>query len=112
MSEIDWDELERKMEERRAYANAMIDRINNGDIAAVGLDEKDWIILRLLFLLYKEGRNANEPEARKIIGWFNDKFPGYGQEIMLAAFSRLAGEKRTRSENIYEPYWKEKGKWE
>lgn len=112
MSDIDWEALEQQMEERRRYANAMIDRINNGDMASVGLDQKDWIILRLLFLLYKEGRNASEPEARKIIGWFNDQHPGYGQEVMLAAFSRLAGEKRTRSENIYEPYWKEKGKWE
>jgi len=76
------------------------------------LDERDWVILRLLFLLYKEGRNASEPEAMRIIAWFIRKYPRNGHEIMLDAFSKLAGENRVRNEKSYQPYWKQKGKWE
>lgn len=107
-----WDELDQQMEQSRKYAEAMKEKISNGDIAAVGLDEKDWIILRLLFILYKEGRNADEPEAQRIIRWFNRKHNGYGEQVMLDAFSRLAGENRIKKEKTFEPYWQEKGKWQ
>ena len=105
----DW-EAERKV--RQKYANEMNDRIRTQGVESIGLDERDWVILRLLYLLYKEGRNAASPEARRVNGWFTDKHPGYGQEVMLAAFSRLAGESRIKGEQMYEPFWKEKGKWE
>lgn len=108
-SHEDW---EAAYEARKQYANEMNDRIRTQGVEAVGLDERDWVILRLLYLLYKEGRNASSPEARRVIGWFNDTHPGYGQEVMLAAFSRLAGEGRLNKEKMYEPFWKEKGKWE
>jgi hypothetical protein len=97
---------------RSEYANKMRERMLHEGVETVGLDERDWVILRLLFLLYKEGRNASEPEAVRVINWFNSEHPGYGQEVMLAAFSRLAGENRIRREKLFEPYWKEKGKWE
>lgn len=111
MTDFDWDEWEKQRAEKEAYANAMNDKIIRGDIEGVGLDEKDWIILRLLFALYKEGRNASEPDAQRIVGWFNRQHEGYGQQVMLAAFSRLAGENRLRKEKKFSPYWKE-GKWE
>ena len=97
---------------RGKYAYNMRNRILTQGVETVGLDERDWVILRLLFVLYKEGRNASDPEARRIIGWFNQEHPGYGQEVMLAAFSRLAGENRTRNEKSFEPYWKKQGEWE
>ena len=112
MSDFDWEAWNREREEREKYANAMNDKIIRGDIEGVGLDEKDWIILRLLFSLYKEGRNASDPDAKRIVNWFNDQHPGYGQQVMLAAFSRLAGENRLRDEKKFEPYWKEQGDWE
>jgi hypothetical protein len=97
---------------RSEYASKMRERMLHEGVETVGLDERDWVILRLLFLLYKEGRNASEPEAIRVINWFNREHPGYGQEVLLAAFSRLAGENRIRKEKSFEPYWKEKGKWE
>lgn len=112
MTDEDWAEIERQMEEQEKYAKAMREKVANGDIASIGLDEKDWIILRLLFILYKEGRNADEPEARRTIDWFNWRHRGYGQVVMLDAFSRLAGENRIRQEKTFEPYWKERGKWQ
>ena len=111
-TEFDWDAFERVRAEREAYANAMNEKILRGDIESVGLDEKDWVILRLLFVLYKEGRNASEPDAKRIVNWFNDKHPGYGQQVMLAAFSRLAGENRLRGEKKFAPYWRGDAKWE
>lgn len=111
MTDFDWEAWNREREEREKYANAMNDKIIRGDIEGVGLDEKDWIILRLLFSLYKEGRNASDPDAQRAVNWFERRHPGYGQQVMLAAFSRLAGENRLRDEKKYSPYWKE-GKWE
>ena len=111
MNDAEWIEWKVERARRENYANAMNDKIIRGDIEGVGLDEKDWIILRLLFVLYKEGRNANEPDAKRIINWFNRQHEGYGQQVMLAAFSRLAGENRLRGEQRFSPYWKE-GKWE
>jgi hypothetical protein len=108
----DYEKLDAEMEERRKYANGMNDRIRSDGVESIGLDERDWIILRLLYQLYIEGRQSNNPESRRIIGWFCDTHPGYGQEVMMAAFSRLAGEARTRNEKMYEPYWKEKGTWQ
>lgn len=105
------EELE-TMEKRREYANGMRDKVIRGDVEGVGLDEKDWIILRLLFTLYKEGRNVSEPDAQRTIRWFETQHSGYGQQVMLAAFSRLAGENQLRNEKKFEPYWKTQGKWE
>ena len=112
MTDEEWAEMERWREEKEKYAKAMREKVAKGDIASVGLDEKDWIILRLLFVLYKDGRNSSEPEARRIIDWFNRKHSGYGQVVMLDAFARLAGENKIKQAKTFEPYWKEKGKWE
>ena len=109
---IDWETWEKERERRQKIANAMNDRIRHDGVETIGLEAKDWIILRLLFVLFKEGRNANEEEARKTIDWFLSSHPGYGQEIMYAAFSKLAGENRTRDSKLYEPYWRGEGKWE
>lgn len=68
------------------------------------MDEKDWIIARLLYALYCEGRNANYPDAVKATGWFNGRFH---HDKLLEAFSKISGENRS-----YEPYWKPKGTWE
>ena len=106
------DDLMTDWEAQRKYAQEMNDRICRDGVETIGLDEKDWIILRLLFVLYKEGRHASTPEAQRVVGWFTKQHPGYGQEVMLAAFSKLAGEMRTRDEKMFEPYWKEKGTWE
>ena len=105
------DELEAYMNEKRQYAEAMRQRITSFGPDTVGLDDKDWVILRLLYVLYKEGRNADESEAHQTIRWFNSQHDGYGPEVMLAAFSRLAGENRVQKRKMYSPYWKESG-WE
>lgn len=111
MKSFDWEEFDRKIKEQEKYFNAMKEIIR-GNIEGVGLDEKDWIILRLLFSLYKEGRNASDPDGKRIVEWFNNKHVGYGQQLMLAAFSMLAGENRLRDEKKFEPYWKKQGVWE
>lgn len=108
----DYEKLKLEIEERRKYANGMNDRIRNDGVETIGLTEHEWVILRLLFLLYKEGRHASTPEAQRVVNWFTKKHPGYGQEIMLAAFSRLAGEARIRGEQMYKPFWKGEGEWE
>jgi hypothetical protein len=106
-----YDDIE-NWEARQKYAQGMNDRIKSDGVETIGLSEHDWVILRLLFLLYKEGRHASTPEAQRVVGWFTQQHPGYGQEVMLAAFSKLAGEMRTRDEQMFEPYWKAKGTWE
>ena len=108
----DYEKLESEMEEHRQYVQEMNDRIRRDGVETIGLEESDWIILRLLFILYKEGRHATTPEAQRVVGWFTQRHLGYGQEVLLAAFSKLAGEMRTRNEKTFEPYWKEKGTWE
>lgn len=67
------------------------------------MDERDWIIARLLYALYEEGRNATHPDAVKAVGWFANK---HGHKHLMYAFSRVCDDNKT-----YEPYWKEKGKW-
>ena len=67
------------------------------------MDEKDWIIARLLYALYEEGRNATHPDAIKSAEWFANK---HGHKHLMYAFSRVCDENRK-----YEPYWLEKGKW-
>lgn len=67
------------------------------------MDDKDWIIARLLYALYSEGRNASTPDASKATSWF---VRNKGHKTLLDAFSRICDENKT-----YEPYWKEKGKW-
>jgi len=69
------------------------------------MDEKDWIIARLLYALYAEGRNATTPDAVKTVNWFTRKHGG--NKLLLEAFSKVCDENKT-----YEPYWKDKGKWE
>ena len=96
---------------RQEYADKVRSRMLSDGVETIGLDERDWVILRLLFVLYKEGRNASEPEAIRTIDWFCQEHSGYGQEVMLAAFSRIAAENRVRKESTYEPYWKQQGKW-
>jgi hypothetical protein len=112
MTNKEYERAKAAVERRAKYANKMRNRILTEGVETVGLDERDWVILRLLFVLYKEGRNASDPEARRIIEWFNQEHPGYGQEVMLAAFSRLAGDKRVLKEKSFEPYWKKQGEWE
>ena len=68
------------------------------------MDEKDWIIARLLYALYAEGRNASTPDAVKAVAWFTRT---HDNKVLLDAFSQVCNENKT-----YEPYWKEKGKWE
>jgi hypothetical protein len=67
------------------------------------MDERDWIIARLLYALYEEGRNATHPDAIKSAEWFANK---HGHKHLMYAFSRVCDENRK-----YEPYWLEKGKW-
>lgn len=112
MNSEEFEKAKAAQKKRSEYAKAMRSRVLTQSVETIGLDERDWVILRLLFLLYKEGRNASEPEAHRIIRWFDDEHPGYGQEVMLAAFSRLAGENRTRDEKTFEPYWKKQGEWQ
>ena len=67
------------------------------------MSEKDWIIARLLYALYEEGRNASHPDAVKTVNWFTDK---HSKEQLLTAFRDVC------KENFkYEPYWKGEGKW-
>ena len=68
------------------------------------MKEKDWIIARLLYALYAEGRNADNPDAMKASNWFRDR---YGTEQLLDAYTQISKEGR----KVYEPYWKEDGKW-
>ena len=68
------------------------------------MDERDWIIARLLYALYAEGRNADTPDAVKAVKWFTDK---HDHNKLLDAFSKVCGENKT-----YEPYWKAKGTWQ
>jgi hypothetical protein len=65
------------------------------------LDEKDWIIARLTYALYEEGRNASNMDARRTVAWF-------GSARLLAAWAELAGSKDRPPK--YSPYWHE-GKW-
>ena len=65
------------------------------------LDEKDWIIARLTYALYEEGRNASNMDARRTVAWF-------GSARLLAAWAELAGNKDKPPK--YSPYWHE-GKW-
>lgn len=67
------------------------------------MDEKDWIIARLLYALYSEGRNASTPDAKRATGWFVGR---HEHKTLLDAFSRICNENKT-----FEPYWKDKGKW-
>ena len=68
------------------------------------LNEKDWIIARLLYALYAEGRNADNTDAMKSSNWF---IGIHGAAQLLDAYSQIAKEGR----KIYEPHWKDKGKW-
>lgn len=63
------------------------------------MDEKDWIIARLLYALYAEGRNADYSDAMKANDWFIKK---HGHRDLLDAYSRITNENRT-----YKPFWKE-----
>ena len=64
------------------------------------LDEKDWIIARLTYALYQEGRNAEHPDAIKTVKWF-------GNKRMLTAWAALAGSKDRVPK--YSPYWNKEG---
>jgi len=63
------------------------------------LDEKDWIIARLTYALYEEGRNASNMDARRTVAWF-------GSARMLAAWAELAKHR----DRTYVPYWADDGK--
>jgi outer membrane protein assembly factor BamD (BamD/ComL family) len=63
------------------------------------MDEKDWIIARLLYALYAEGRNADYSDAIKSTEWF---IKNHGHRDLLAAYSDITNENRT-----YKPFWKE-----
>jgi hypothetical protein len=67
------------------------------------MDERDWIIARLLYALYEEGRNATHPDAVKAVGWFANK---HGHKHLMTAFANVCTDNKT-----YEPYWTSKGKW-
>jgi hypothetical protein len=64
------------------------------------LDKKDWIIARLTYALYEEGRNADHPDAIKTVKWF-------GHKRLLAAWSELSRSKDKVPR--YSPYWDEGG---
>lgn len=107
-----YEDWEAAYEARKRYANEMNDRIRTQGVEAVGLDARDWIILRMMYQLYKSGSHATNPEVQRVVAWFNEMHPGYSQQVMFAAMARLAGEARIKGEQMYEPFWKEKGKWE
>ena len=67
------------------------------------MEEKDWIIARLLYALYAEGRNADNPDAIKSSNWFRDT---HGTAKLLDAYTEISKEGR----KIYSPYWK-RGGW-
>ena len=56
------------------------------------MDEKDWIIARLLYALYEEGRNASHPDAVKAVGWFANL---HSHKHLMNAFSSLCTENKT-----------------
>jgi hypothetical protein len=64
------------------------------------LDEKDWIIARLTYALYEEGRNSTHPDAIKTVKWF-------GHKRLLAAWSELSGSKDKVPR--YSAYWNKDG---
>ena len=68
------------------------------------MKEKDWIIARLLYALYAEGRNADNTDAMRASNWFRDN---HGTSQLLDAYSQISKEGR----KIYEPSWVDKDKW-
>lgn len=68
------------------------------------MDEKDWIIARLMYALYAQGRNADYDDARKTTQWFIER---HGHDVLLKAYSMIMMDNK-----IYEPFWKGKGTWE
>lgn len=107
-----YEDWEAAWEARQKYADEMNKRVRTQGVETVGIDAKDWIILRLMYQLYKTGSHAANPEVKRVVAWFNDQHPGYSQQVMFAAMARLAGEARLNNEQTYEPFWKEKGTWE
>jgi hypothetical protein len=67
------------------------------------MDEKDWIIARLLYALYAEGRNADYTDALKSTEWFINE---HSHKDLLDAYAQINTENRT-----YAPFWKGEGKW-
>jgi hypothetical protein len=63
------------------------------------MDEKDWIIARLLYALYAEGRNADYADAMKSTEWFINK---HSHMDLLNAYADINNENRT-----FKPYWKD-----
>jgi hypothetical protein len=63
------------------------------------MDEKDWIIARLLYALYAEGRNADYTDSMKGTEWFIKK---HSHRDLLDAYAKINNENRT-----FKPYWKD-----
>lgn len=63
------------------------------------MDERDWIIARLLYALYAEGKNADYPDAIKSTNWFTFR---HSHSVLLQAHGEITKELRT-----YNPYWKD-----
>jgi hypothetical protein len=89
-----------------------IERAKARAIVKQSLDEEElmteerWVIARLLFLLYKEGRNADTHDARRTVEWFSKLFKGNGHTVLMQAFAELSKENKDKKEPLYEPYWK------
>lgn len=67
----------------------------HGDIE--NMDERDWIIARLLYALYAEGRNADYPDALRSTKWFMNK---HSHHVLLDAYAEISKET-----THYQPYW-------
>ena len=96
----------------RERAEEIRKSIFENGIQTAELDEKDWIIIRLLYVLYKEGRNADCPDARKTIEWLITGRKWIDHSVLLLCFSKISAEEKEKGVKMYEPYWRERGKWE
>jgi hypothetical protein len=67
------------------------------------MDEKDWIIARLLYALYAEGRNADNPDAIRSSNWFRET---HSTSELLNAYTEISKEGR----KVYSPYWR-RNRW-
>ena len=76
----------------RERAEEIRKSIFENGIQTAELDEKDWIIIRLLYVLYKEGRNAVCPDARKTIEWMTTGRKWIDHSVLLLCFSKISAE--------------------
>ena len=107
-----YENIVEQIEKDRKRANQIREKIFENGIETAELDAKDWIIIRLLYALYKEGRNAEHEDARKATEWLTRGRKWIDHSILLLCFAKISAEEREKNVKSYEPYWRERGKWE